>query len=98
MDIKNRIKSIVLLGKFLQNDSLEAVVYKVNSKNNWFTPQNNLSALRAVGKEFLDEDKLTQWIEKYNQNNVSLKIGVVMAGNIPAVGFRSEERRVGKEC
>ena len=88
MDIKNRIKSIVLLGKFLQNDSLEAVVYKANSKNNWFTPQNNLSALRAIGKEFLDENKLTHWVEKYNQNNVSLKIGVVMAGNIPAVGFQ----------
>ena len=88
MDIKNRIKSIVLLGKFLQNDSLEAVVYKANSKNNWFTPQNNLSALRAIGKEFLDENKLTHWVEKYNQNNTSLKIGVVMAGNIPAVGFQ----------
>ena len=87
MDINKRIKSIVLLGKFLQNDSLESIVYKANSKNNWFTPQNNLSALRAIGKEFLGENKLTPWIEKYNQNNVSLKIGVVMAGNIPAVGF-----------
>ena len=87
MNIKKRIKSIVLLGKFLQNDSLESIVHKANSKNNWFTPQNNLSALRAIGKEFLDENKLTPWIEKYNQNNVSLKIGVVMAGNIPAVGF-----------
>ena len=87
MNIKNRIKSIVLLGKFLQNDSLESIVHKANFKNNWFTPQNNLSALRAVGKEFLDENKLTPWVEKYSQNKSSLKIGVVMAGNIPAVGF-----------
>ena len=62
-------------------------------KNNWFTPANSLNALRAIATEFLTADKLTDWVRLYereeNQDGPTSPqtVGVVMAGNIPAVGF-----------
>ena len=58
--------------------------------NNWFTEKNVRSAIGALGRT-LTEANLTLWLEKYKENlkkkhNLK-KVGVVMAGNIPLVGF-----------
>ncbi len=87
MDVVKRIKSIGKLGFRLENNSLEGIIYSAHSKNNWFTPENNLRSLKAIAHEFLNEEKLMQWANQYAPNKESYKIGVVMAGNIPAVGF-----------
>jgi hypothetical protein len=66
-------------------------------KNAWFTKENQLMALSAIA-EMLDEKKLRQWISSYSSlrapgeipdkpNSIPQTIGVIMAGNIPAVGF-----------
>lgn len=83
------IKPFVALGKCLVNDSQNEIVQQAYRKNNWFTPDNVHVSLRAIAEEFLDEEKLIAWLK----DKPSLpspnpqKIGVVMAGNIPAVGF-----------
>ncbi|MFP2994651.1 acyl-CoA reductase [Spongiivirga sp. MCCC 1A20706] len=56
--------------------------------NAWFTKDNILYALEGWSQQ-LTSQKLTNWLEKYTIQNVSTpsKIGIVMAGNIPLVGF-----------
>ncbi|MFN4145002.1 MAG: acyl-CoA reductase [Runella sp.] len=89
--MKNNTKNIlplIKLGHSLQNTSLDSLVTQAYLRNHWFTPQNVHSAIDALIQEFLSEQKLSTWLEKYNTEPTNpQKIGVVMAGNIPAVGF-----------
>ena len=88
-----RLQTFVALGNFLRSAEAQAelaeVAQQANYRNNWFTVGNSLNALRTIADEFLTEDKLTAWLSQYNTESLSTPrtIGVVMAGNIPAVGF-----------
>lgn len=58
-------------------------------QNPWFTPANISFALNAW-KETLNESAIASWIKSYEpgiQNTQSKKVAVIMAGNIPLVGF-----------
>ncbi len=58
-------------------------------KNGWFTPEFIDLAIRGIG-EFLRRDRLQEWIAPYGmpqENPHPRSIGLVMAGNIPLVGF-----------
>jgi hypothetical protein len=87
----NRINSFVELGLYLTNPQnslkLEEMAVRANRKNNWFTIENTLNSLQAIGEKFLNEARLTDWANQYQEPASSKKIGVIMAGNIPAVGF-----------
>ncbi|MFA8300505.1 MAG: hypothetical protein ACEPOV_10110 [Hyphomicrobiales bacterium] len=57
--------------------------------NKWFIPDFSHKAIASLG-ELLNENDLKLWLNKYpeiNQPKKAKNIGVVMAGNIPAVGF-----------
>jgi len=58
------------------------------SYNPWFTNEFILKAIHSIG-ESLEVDNMNHWLEKYEFNIVSSNkiIGVVMAGNLPLVGF-----------
>lgn len=65
------------------------LIETVNHHNAWFTPSNVRQALKGIECQ-LNKEKLTKWIAAYPalQNSTTNKrIGVVMAGNIPMVGF-----------
>jgi hypothetical protein len=88
MDSQKRIKSLIELGRYLSETPLTDIVYRANGKNNWFTVDNVMNSLHAIGTQFLDETKLLNWLSGYDlAKTTSQKVGVVMAGNIPAVGF-----------
>ncbi len=59
-------------------------------ENPWFTQKNIIESLRGI-QLWLDKDVLTKWLSSYPDLNIEnpkpLTIGVVMAGNIPLVGF-----------
>lgn len=56
-------------------------------KNGWFTPENILFSIETWG-DLLDKEKLTNWLSKYHlDNKTSKSVAVIMAGNIPLVGF-----------
>jgi len=60
-----------------------------NQQNAWFTPVTIAFALKAW-KETLIEDSIANWINEYKigiQNTDPKKVAVIMAGNIPMVGF-----------
>lgn len=88
-----RLQTFIALGNFLRSagaqPELAEVAQQANYRNNWFTVDNVLNALRAIADEFLTADKLTAWLRPYERESVdnACTVGVVMAGNIPAVGF-----------
>ncbi len=56
--------------------------------NGWFTSENIAYAFEGWS-ELLKKDELHKWLSAYRENNQenSKKIAVIMAGNIPLVGF-----------
>ncbi len=57
-------------------------------KNPWFTPYNVKSALAGLS-DILEENKIREWVANYKINVLPspLVIAVIMAGNLPLVGF-----------
>lgn len=90
MHLQNRIQAFSHLGQLIRGfsgENLEDFCQIVFSKNNWFTPEETKYALSALGEE-LTEENLSNWISSYNFEGVRPKeIGILMAGNVPAVGF-----------
>lgn len=99
MDLLTRIGAFAELGKILEesiagkpaplSDRFNYLVENQWHKNGWFTPKNIVEATAAIA-ENLTIEKLNQWVARYPsiEKLVSpLNIGIIMAGNIPLVGF-----------
>ncbi len=91
MKLKDRIAVLTQLGKHLleKDEYLEAVMHRTYSNNRWFTLENQREAVRAIAESFLRKEKLEPWLENYSvgENANPSTVGLVMAGNIPLVGF-----------
>jgi hypothetical protein len=58
-------------------------------QNHWFTRENTLLALTNISA-WLTGNTLQKWLAKYpvpEENKKPVSVGVIMAGNIPLVGF-----------
>lgn len=90
MELSHRIEAFAALGKVLKNQSRaekEQWARQAYSFNKWFTEENVFLALEGLQK-FLDKEALQQWVKKYKLPDRPEKtVGLVMAGNIPLVGF-----------
>ena len=89
MDINYRIKAFSKLGEKLkgQNAIPSEIIFKAGQQNNWFTPENISLALNSLLK-LMNAETLQNWVKQYKLSNIDLKrIGVIMAGNVPLVGF-----------
>jgi len=65
------------------------LIESLHLSNPWFTPENTRRAIEATGN-ILTRDKLTRWLSAYpglTEERDQETVGVVMAGNIPMVGF-----------
>ncbi len=94
MTLQARIKAFADLGLYLNDPNnfseIELWADKASHQNNWFTIENTKKSLNAIADYYLNQDLLTQWIELYeipDKPETVKSIGVIMAGNIPAVGF-----------
>lgn len=92
MTLQQRIEILSGLGNYMQNNSHEWMEIKeqANQANPWFIPQFIEMAADNIASSFLQKDKLENWVEEYqvSEENTNPKmVGVVMAGNIPMVGF-----------
>lgn len=69
-------------------DYFDSAVQKARSTNLWFTDESIQLALAAIAS-MLDEKQLKDWTNLYslNENSEPKIIGVILAGNIPVVGF-----------
>lgn len=99
MKLKNRIELFSELGDILRNSlggnnthfsrRLSDLIANQHLKNKWFTPGNVQLALHAVVRE-LTYDNLVRWTSSYPElvdERHPLRVGVIMAGNIPLAGF-----------
>lgn len=55
--------------------------------NSWFTEDDIKMAVDAIRTEFLDRGKIEAWLEHYHMPAERRRVAIVMAGNIPLVGF-----------
>ena len=67
-------------------EALLLLVKKQFHLNGWFTNENVNSALKALGNQ-LTEDQLSTWLERYSFTAHPKNVSIIMAGNIPLVGF-----------
>ncbi len=91
MTSTQRIAAFSRLGKFLQqkDEELESLIQSAKQYNGWFTPENTAKAVEAIAS-MLDENGLKTWLEQWqhlDKNQKQLKVGLILAGNIPLVGF-----------
>ena len=72
----------------LSTDRYQAKIKEAHFYNRWFTPANTEKALKAIAEQFLNKEKLHEWAENYPVGETRPRyVGIVMAGNIPLVGF-----------
>ena len=68
-------------------DDFTTLILRQKAYNGWFDKQSVLKAVSEIGRSLSDE-KLTNWLSNYAiPNDANKTIGVIMAGNIPLVGF-----------
>lgn len=100
-DHNRTFNAFVKLGGFLRSfcngtatekewvEKANAAVTLAKHKNGWFNPDNVLFAFQSWGG-LLTEEKLAIWLTEYEENipkNTSKTVALIMAGNIPLVGF-----------
>jgi hypothetical protein len=89
LDISTTINSFTELGKQLvaPDAQLMHIIDSERQYNAWFTPESVLRAIVATG-EMLNAADLEKWLGRYTiPNGDGKKVGLVLAGNIPLVGF-----------
>ncbi|REG81888.1 acyl-CoA reductase [Algoriphagus antarcticus] len=86
-----RISAFLKLGKAikeLSSDEKEELLWRAENNNNWFTKDSVESSLEGISF-MLSAEKLDAWLSIYELKEVEnpKSVGLMMAGNIPAVGF-----------
>ena len=91
MNLQKRIEILQSLQKYLSvnDEEWQNIKTKASFHNGWFTKTFIDLAVQNICTEFLQKEKLEKWAAHYHlDDNVGGKnIGIVMAGNIPLVGF-----------
>lgn len=92
MTISRRVNSLVSLGKQLTDltsAEFSDVFEKAATDNPWFTKDNIKSSLAAIRDQYLNPSSLETLVDRYkiDDNISSKKVGLILAGNIPMVGF-----------
>ncbi len=103
INIKKRIKAFENLSEYLINSVSDETnkdfksgnifydaIILASQNNSWFTIENIKYAILSLGNSIKSEN-INEWIKNYNNlletRNKSSKVAVIMAGNIPLVGF-----------
>lgn len=99
MNREKQISGLAQLGfyinKFLEvkpenynevDEEFAALLRKSEIENSWFTQESQRFALKQWS-DLLTEENLNHWLSKYKPSHNSKKVGLILAGNIPMVGF-----------
>ena len=86
----SRLAAFAALGQrlaALTDDELTDIAARARNRNGWFDLPNVRTAIAGIAHQ-LEEPKLSQWAGRYRaEPEQPRQVGVVMAGNIPLVGF-----------
>lgn len=88
MTKNDRIKTFAQLGDWMLNlePEVQWTIASIQNKNPWYTKENIYKQFNALGQN-LREEKLEAWTAQYEAPEATKKVGLVLAGNIPLVGF-----------
>jgi hypothetical protein len=67
-------------------EQLQVVINRQFQYNGWFTKESVKEAFLGIAS-WLTEEKLSAWTSQYAWTEQPKKVGIIMAGNIPLVGF-----------
>jgi hypothetical protein len=85
--LDNNTKNEAVLNNDLFYDDFINLIELSQSHNGWFTPEQVYFAVNSWA-EALQEENLDKWLSSYDFSNVQPKtVGLILAGNIPLVGF-----------
>jgi len=90
MNLKNRIDLMVRLGEHILagDELLEAWMSRTFHTNRWFTLENQKESIQAIANRLLNRANLERWTAEYVlEPNQPKSVGLILAGNIPMVGF-----------
>ena len=92
MNLQKRIDLLARLGNYMlsADEEWHETKEKASLENSWFIPQFVDLSVNNIAQSFLCKSKLDSWSIQYNlpkENKYPGIIGIVMAGNIPLVGF-----------
>ncbi len=93
LKLQERLDLLAELGHYLHSggdEDLETAIRQSSAENQWFTDEHIRSALKAIAERFLDRDALGSWAAQYplaDPGYPEKTVGLIMAGNIPLVGF-----------
>ncbi|WP_460687107.1 acyl-CoA reductase [Niabella aquatica] len=93
MNLSTRIELMSRLGQYIQqnNEEWQSIKERASAHNAWFLPEFIDLSIRNITGHFLQEEALKRWVRQYpgikEDNPAPRLIGIVMAGNIPLVGF-----------
>lgn len=92
MKLSDRITALARLGSYLNHlgsVEIEEMLAKAEAFNPWFSKDNIRLALSSIRDEMLSQKALEDWMDHYPGMDAitSKRVGLILAGNIPAVGF-----------
>lgn len=91
MILKERIALMVRLGDYFKgnNSEWQAAKEQAYRQNPWFIPEYIDTAVNQITHAFLNQNALENWAAPFPSfnNNTAPEVGIVMAGNLPLVGF-----------
>lgn len=99
MNLEQRILGLHRVGKFLadfidkneenyneKESEFAILLQKTEIENAWFSKENMQFALSDWAK-LLQEQGVREWLNQYKPSENPKKVGLILAGNIPMVGF-----------
>lgn len=89
MNVEERITALDHLSRDFDSrkDYWDTVIHRASASNSWFTPGNIGTALKAIRSRMLDRERLKSWVAGYPKPAAPKNVGLIMAGNLPLVGF-----------
>ena len=92
MNLEHRIHLLSELGNYCLSEDAgwKEIRHRAYLENGWFIPEFIKEAVQQIAREYLQKDKLTQWARGYElprEKKAPKQVGLIMAGNIPLVGF-----------
>ncbi|MCJ8154355.1 acyl-CoA reductase [Chryseobacterium sp. SSA4.19] len=99
MNTENQVLGLIRLSSYITefldenpedyNDKdfdFELLIKKTEIENPWFTIENQKFAFRQWA-DLLTHENISNWLKKYSISKTSKRVGLILAGNIPLVGF-----------
>ncbi len=99
MNTENQVLGLIRLSEYIKDfltkdqpnyneddAGFESLLQRSQIENPWFTIENQKFALLQWAN-LLTEENINSWLKEYQISKISKRVGLILAGNIPLVGF-----------